>query len=179
MADAPKPSGLSIRRADARDVAAVLRLFDEAVAWFARIGNEAQWGTEPWSAQERRVVQIDEACAAPGAWIAEVPDAGVRGFLLLGDAMPYVPPATAPEIYVRVLIGSRDPRARGVGRALLAFADAEAERAGIDRLRVDCYGGGSGALVRFYESCGYVRSGVFDVDGWPGQVLERTLVPGA
>ncbi len=88
MADAPKPAGLTIRRADARDVAAVLRLFDEAVAWFARIGNEAQWGTEPWSAQERRVAQI-------------------------------------------------------------------------------------------YESCGYVRSGVFDVDGWPGQVLERKLVPGA
>jgi len=40
---------------------------------------------------------------------------------------------------------------------------------------VDCYAGGSGDLVRFYESCGYTRIAPFNVDGWPGMLLGRTL----
>jgi hypothetical protein len=29
--------------------------------------------------------------------------------------------------------------------------------------------------VRFYESAGFTRTEGFEVDGWPGQLLERTL----
>ena len=89
--------------------------------------------------------------------------------------MPYVASATEPELYVRLLIASRDPKARGVGKRLLAFADDQARYAQIHRLRVDCYGGGSGALISFYESCGYKRLNTFDVEGWPGQLLGRSL----
>lgn len=166
---------MRLRSAEAGDLDAVLGLFDDAVAWFVSNGNTEQWGADPWSGQERRITQVGDALRLPGARVAELPGAGVVGLLVLGEAMPYVPPAEEPEVYVRILIGSRDPRARGAGRALLAFADAEAERSGIDRLRVDCYAGGTGALVRFYESCGYERTVEFDVDGWPGQVLERRL----
>jgi len=74
-----------------------------------------------------------------------------------------------------VLAASRDARARGIGRRLLAFADSRARAAGVLSLRVDCYGGGSGALVRFYESCGYVRIAAFGVDDWPCQLLGRSL----
>ena len=168
---------ISIRHAGARDADAVLRLFDEAIAWFVAIGNTGQWGTEPFSAQPRQVERVRGWVAEPGAWIAEHPDAGVVGFLALGEATDYVPPATDPEVYVRVLIGSRDARAKGTGRSLLRFADDEARIAGVDRLRVDCYAGGTGDLVRFYESCGYRRTAVFTVGAWPGQVLERILPP--
>lgn len=89
--------------------------------------------------------------------------------------MPYVTPATEPELYVRLLVASRDTAARGVGRRLLAFADDQARLAGVQRLRVDCYGGDSGALIRFYESCGYKRLSPFALEGWPGQLLERRL----
>ncbi|WP_067536511.1 GNAT family N-acetyltransferase [Nocardia crassostreae] len=164
-----------IRRAEAADAPAVLHLFDEVIAWFVAIGNREQWGTEPWSTQESRVKRVTEACSLPGAWIAEHPRLGVCGALVLGEAMPYVPVATEPELYVRLLISSRDPGARGIGRRLLAFADNESRAAGLDRLRVDCYGGGTGALVRFYESCGYERLQHIDVEGWPCQVLGRTL----
>ncbi|MDR6867406.1 GNAT superfamily N-acetyltransferase [Microbacterium resistens] len=111
----------------------------------------------------------------PEAWVAVHHDVGVCGALVLGEAMPYVPQADRPELYVRLLISSRDSRARGVGRRLLRFADSRARSAGIGRLRLDCYAGGTGALVRFYESCGYVRSEAFDEEGWPGQVLTRSL----
>ncbi|GAA1449260.1 GNAT family N-acetyltransferase [Leifsonia poae] len=166
---------IRIRNAVPADAAAVLRLFDDAIAWFAEIGNDAQWGREPFSTQQRQVDRVTGWVAERGAWVAEHPEAGVVGALILGDATDYVPAATEPELYVKVLIGSRDPRARGVGRRLLAFADDEARAAGVDLLRVDCYAGGNGDLVRFYESCGYTRTDTFTVGEWPGQVLARRL----
>ena len=165
----------TIRPACPDDAAAVLRLFDEAIAWFVGMGNTGQWGTEPFSAQPRQVARVEGWVSEPGAWIAEHPGAGTAGFLALGEAVDYVPAATEPEVYVRVLIGSRDARAKGVGRLLLGFAEQQAREAGAVMLRVDCYAGGTGDLVRFYESCGYERTETFAVGEWPGQVLARRL----
>ncbi|CAB3907166.1 GNAT family N-acetyltransferase [Achromobacter sp. ACM04] len=172
---AKETNELTIRRARVEDAPAVLRIFDQVIAWFVSMGNEGQWGSEPWSTLPKRIAGVTEACALPGAWVAEDPEGGIHGALVLGASMPYVPAATEPEIYVRLLVASRDERARGLGRRLLAFADDQARAAGVDRLRVDCYGGGNGALARFYESCGYQRISTFDVNGWPGQLLGRTL----
>ncbi|MCF5051834.1 GNAT family N-acetyltransferase [Pseudomonas syringae] len=167
--------GLVIRRAGVADAPAVLQVFDEVIAWFVAIGNHAQWGTEPWSAVPRRVAQAEQACAMPGAWVVEDSEGRIHAALVLGEAMPYVPAATEPEVYVRWLIVGRDKRARGLGRRLLAFAEDRARAAGVSRLRVDCYAGGTGDLVRFYESCGYARLLTFDLEGWPGQLLGRSL----
>lgn len=164
-----------IRPARPADAAAVLRLFDAAITWFATIGNTGQWGTEPFSTQPRQVTRVGQWLAEPGGWIAEHPEAGVVGFLALGAATDYVPAATEPELYVRVLIGSRDPRAKGTGRLLLDVADEQARAAGVGMLRVDCYAGRSGDLVRFYVACGYEPAGAFTVGEWPGQVLQRRL----
>lgn len=170
---------LRIRRALPEDAAAVLGLFDEAIAWFARIGNVQQWGVEPASGQERWITRVEQWCASSDAWVAEHPAVGVCGALVLGEALEYVPAAVEPEVYVRALIGSRDPRAKGTGRRLLAFAEERAQGAGVGLIRVDCYAGGSGDLVRFYEACGYERDATFTVgdgtDAWPGQVLSRRV----
>ncbi|WP_369683796.1 GNAT family N-acetyltransferase [Pseudomonas costantinii] len=164
-----------IRRASVADAPAVLQVFDDVIAWFVSMGNQGQWGTEPWSASADRVARVSEACAMPDAWVVEAPGGRIRAALVLGEPMPYVPPATEPEVYVRLLIAARDDGVRGVGRRLLAFADDRARAMGVKRLRVDCYGGGTGALVGFYESCGYERIAAFDVEGWPGQLLGRRL----
>lgn len=164
-----------IRRASAADAPAVLQVADEVIAWFVGMGNTGQWGAEPWSGLPRRVAQVTQACAMPGAWVVEEAGGRIRAVLVLGEAMPYVPPATEPEVYVRLLIAARSTAVRGIGRRLMAFAEDRARAAGVERMRVDCYGGGSGALVRFYESCGYERISTFDVDGWPGQLLGRRL----
>lgn len=164
-----------IRRATVVDAPAVLQVFDEVIAWFVGMGNNAQWGAEPWSALPRRVAQVTQACATPDAWVVEAPGGRIVAALVLGEPMPYVPAATQPEVYVRLLIAARDTRARGLGRRLLAFADERARAEGVRYLRVDCYAGGTGALVRFYESCGYERLSTFDLDGWPGQLLGRHL----
>ena len=166
---------LVIRPASVADAPAVVQVFDEVIAWFVGMGNDGQWGTEPWSASPRRVAQVAEACAMPDAWVVAEPGGRIRAALVLGEPMPYVPPATEPEVYVRLLIVARDAPVRGLGRRLLAFAEARARAAGVSRLRVDCYAGGTGALVSFYESCGYERISVFNLEGWPGQLLGRSL----
>ena len=168
--------GVIFRQANQADAAAVLQLFDEAIEWFQTFGNGQQWGTDPWSTQDRQVARVREACELPGAWIAVHEQIGVCGALVLGEAMPYVPPADSTELYVRLLIASRHPLARGVGRALMSFAEAEARAAKVSQLRVDCYAGGSGSLVRFYESCGYELLLPFDEGDWPGQILIRHLI---
>lgn len=168
-------SNLIIRRASAADAPAVLQIVDEIIQWLVSIGNDKQWGAMPWSSQEQQRDKVIAACSLPGAWVVQAPDATLLAALVLGEAMPYVTPATEPELYVRLLVASRDTAARGVGRRLLAFADDQARLAGVHRLRVDCYGGVSGALIRFYESCGYKRLSPFALEGWPGQLLERRL----
>lgn len=152
-------------------------MFDEAIAWFISIGNTGQWGSEPFSSSPRRVDQVTAWCSGPGSWVAVDAQDAALAALVLGDAHDYVPRAEVPELYVKVLVASRAPGARGAGRRLMAFADGEAARAGVERLRVDCYAGGSGRLVEFYESCGYRRMQPFTVRDWPGQLLVKA-VPG-
>ncbi len=86
-------------------------------------------------------------------------------------AHAYVPPATEPEDYVLLLVS--DPAARGAGRHLLDESWSRVRARGVDRQRVDCYGGDDGKLVRFYESAGFTPTERFEVNGWPGQLLER------
>lgn len=167
----------AIRPAGPADAEAVLGLFDEAVAWMNAQGNTEQWGTVPWSELPKRRETVEGWCASPGAWIAETPAGRAGGFLAVGAPPAYAPPPPqpGPELYVGALVGSRAADARGYGRALLRHADALAVAAGIRELRVDCFAGRDGSLVRFYESAGYDRDATFHVGDWPGQVLTRTL----
>lgn len=50
-------------------------------------------------------------------------------------------------------------RGTGLGRRLMAAAEAEARRRGCDHARVDTY---SFQAPGFYEKCGYVRAGTLD-----------------
>lgn len=164
-----------IRGATPGDAAAVIGLFDEAIDWFVEIGNHGQWGTTHFSERPERVERVQGWCHEPGAWVAVDQQGLVGGALVLGTAHGYVPAATVPELYVKVLVASRRDPWRGTGRRLLEFAEREARAAGADQLRVDCYAGGTGDLVRYYESCGFVRTEPFSVGEWPGQILVKSL----
>jgi hypothetical protein len=82
------------------------------------------------------------------------------------------------ELFISVLITSRSPEAKGVGKRLLAHADIVAAENGVEQLRVDCFAGNGGALVRYHESSGFLKSDTYDNDGWRGQVLVRCLTGG-
>jgi GNAT superfamily N-acetyltransferase len=164
----------TLRVADPADTAAVLGLLDDAVVWLNSRGITEQWGTTSFSGDPKRVAAAEGWVRSGGGVVAER-DGVPAGALVLGAATPYVPPATEPELYVVLLVTGRDQSARGVGHRLLGVADEAARKLGVSLLRVDCYAGGDQALVRFYESAGYTRTHTFDVNGWPGQVLERRL----
>jgi hypothetical protein len=62
---------------------------------------------------------------------------------------------------------------------MLRHAREVAVERGIALLRVDCYAGNDGALVRYYEQQGFTATAEFTVQlpkgPWSGQVLEQRL----
>lgn len=169
------PQPTDPRPARASDLNAVLALFDETIEWFVSIGNTQQWGSEPFSSVPRHVERVRTTLALPGAWVAESAEGQVLAVLVLAAPEDDIPAATEPETFVRLLLSSRAPQARGWGRRLMAFAEQRARAAGHRLLRLDCFGGGDEALVRFYESCGLVRAERFMDGDWPVQIMTKRL----
>lgn len=98
------------------------------------------------------------------------------GALIIRDgAPPQVEPAAEPELYIGTLLTSRRHAGREIGARLLAHARSLAVERGLALVRVDCYRGGDGSLVWYYERNGFVRTHPFMVGDWPGQVLEQRL----
>ncbi|MEV8373177.1 GNAT family N-acetyltransferase [Kribbella sp. NPDC056861] len=171
-------SSLTIRRGGLDEVPAVLELLDKATEWLVARGRTDQWGTEAHSTNPRRVEQIRGFATDGGLWVAE--KAGrVVGALAVGDAMSYIPPAEEPELYIRLLVTDRASKGSGIGTELLDHARMLARGLGVELLRVDCYGGGDGALIRYYEKEGFTRGEPFGVQisdsEWPGQILFQRL----
>ena len=164
---------MTIRPGGPGDAKAVLDLFDEAVAWLVARGQTGRWGTEPFSAFERRIERVREWAGGEGLRIAEISGVPV-GALVLGSRPPWVEPAASPELYVEALVTSRSHAGQDIGAALIRRAVEETRAAGLTLLRVDCWAGAP-PLVAWYERQGFRRSGRFDVRGWIGQVFTMRL----
>jgi GNAT superfamily N-acetyltransferase len=129
-------------------------MFDEAVVWLTGRGSAGQWGTRPWSEIPERVETVRKL-AEEGLWIAEIDDT-TAGALAVGEtALDYAPPVDEHELYVRLLLTDREHSGRNVGGQLLDHARARARSLGISLVRVDCWSGGDGSLVRYYERQGF------------------------
>lgn len=84
---------------------------------------------------------------------------------------------------MHLLLTTRDPAYRGLGARLLEEAKKEARNRGIGLLRLSCYAGGDGGIVRTYEKMGFSRNPpevipVPDWGGgklWPKAVMEMDL----
>ncbi|MFD3400290.1 GNAT family N-acetyltransferase [Kribbella sp. NPDC058693] len=170
---------MTIRRAGPDDVPAVLGLLDGATEWLVARGQTEQWGTSPHSTSPRRVAQIAGFADDGELWVSEA-EGRIVGALAVGAAMEYVPAATEPELYVRLLVTDRASAGQNIGGELLDHARKLALDAGAHVMRVDCFAGGDGALVRYYEAQGFTRDVEFAVPrvnepDWPGQVLVQRL----
>jgi GNAT superfamily N-acetyltransferase len=170
---------MMIRRAGRDDVPAVLALLDGATEWLVARGRTGQWGTARHSTSPRRVSQVTGFAEDGGLWVAQTNDR-IIGALAVGTALDHVPPATEPELYVRLLVSDRACAGQNIGGVLLDHARDLARGAGVHLLRVDCFAGGDGALVRYYERQGFTRDVAFAVPrvnepDWPGQVLAQRL----
>jgi GNAT superfamily N-acetyltransferase len=164
------PAG-QLRLGSVADLDAVVALMDGAVEWLVGQGRTGQWGDQPWSASEVRVARLRSMIMDGELLLLEQEDRAVAALAHGPRPHDYVPAAGEPEDFVLLLVS--DPTARGTGRALLDAAWERARGAGLRLQRVDCYAGDDGKLVRFYESAGFTRTEPFEVNGWPGQLLER------
>ncbi|GFF54138.1 hypothetical protein IFM58399_09751 [Aspergillus lentulus] len=192
---------ITIVRGTVDAVPAVLHLLDTAVEWLASQDRVGQWGAAPFSENPQRAERLKEfATTGLGLWLAikgtdDTPMPGenrpsninpqtmngeapgiIIGAVAIGDRMPYVPPVSEPELYVRLLVTDRRWAGNNIGKRLLEHARDLANRAGVSLLRVDCYAGGDGKLIKYYESQGFKRSESLNLEGdWPCQVLAQRL----
>ncbi|MEC4574127.1 GNAT family N-acetyltransferase [Streptomyces virginiae] len=173
---------IRIRPGGPADAPALLDMLDSAVAWMNARGNTEQWGTVPYSRRPGGTERVRRYTTENTPYVAELDGVPVGALVLDSGPSPQLPiaPAGEPERYVRLLVSDRRHVGRGIGAALLAHAAEETRRAGVSLLRVDCWAGGGGELVAFYERSGFTPTDRFLSGDWPGQVLARRLdgVPG-
>ncbi|SEB88941.1 GNAT family N-acetyltransferase [Streptomyces melanosporofaciens] len=169
--------GIDVRPGSLADAPAILDMLDSAVAWMNARGNTEQWGTTPYSQKTGGVARVQRYTTENAPYIAELDGTPVGAMVLDSGPSPQVPiaPAGEPERYVRLLVSDRQRAGLGIGAALLAHAVEETRRAGVGLLRVDCWAGGGGELVAFYERNGFTTTDRFLSGSWPGQVLARRV----
>ena len=167
---------MRIRSGGREDVPLCLAFGDEAVAWMNARGNTQQWGTTGWTGDAKREEAFRKRADSGGMRILEEDDGTPLGAMVITETrQEYVPAVDERELYVNFLISSRAHSGRGIGRALIARAKQEAAERGIDLLRVDCWAGEDGNLVKVYESYGFRQVQEFKVGEWPGMLLAMRL----
>jgi GNAT superfamily N-acetyltransferase len=164
---------MRIREGGPADAAAVLALFDDAVAWLVARGQTGQWGSKPFSEIDARVAAAAEWAASGGLRMACEGDEAI-GAMVIGARPEWVSPAPEAERYITALVTARAHAGEDVGGELIRRAIKETRTAGIHLLRVDCWAGAPG-LVEWYERQGFRRTGTFTVRDWHGQVLSMEL----
>jgi GNAT superfamily N-acetyltransferase len=157
------------------DEPSLLRLFDEAVLWLTERGLSGQWGSRPWSERADTKARVARLARSPGLTVAEADDSLVGALEVTEESPWYAPVTDEPGLYVMILLTSRRFIGQGIGTALLDHARADCLVRELSLLRVDCWAGGQGQLVRYYESAGFTATEPFDRDGWPGQLLVQRL----
>jgi ribosomal protein S18 acetylase RimI-like enzyme len=168
---------MRVRSGGPEDFEAVLAIGDEAVAWMNARGNTMQWGAQPWTGNEKREQAIYYALLGEGARVVETDAGEVVGVLLATEqsSPTSAPEAGERELYINWLLTSRRHGGRGIGAMLIDDAKALAAERGIDLIRVDCWAGEDGNLVRVYEKYGFQRVRAFFRDQWPGMLLAMRL----
>jgi GNAT superfamily N-acetyltransferase len=167
------PRVVDIRTGTVADLPALLGLYDAAVAWLVAAGRPGQWGTVPFSAQPHLVAQFREAIDTGQMRVAEM-GTELAGAMWLGPAPRYAPPPDRSELYLHGLVVDRARIGEGIGRALIDYAIAESVNQNKERLRLDCWGGGGRALVRYYERAGFrIVEETALGNGWPAVFMVR------
>lgn len=161
---------LAIRRATPAEVDTVIRLLDEAAAWWAERGAAA-WKVGRWDR-----ASVESQIAAGHTFLAEDGDRVVGTFNLQWADRTLWPDAAEDAGYVHRLAVGRDGHGRGVGREMLAFAGRTARAAGKRFLRLDC-ACDSDALRSYYAAAGFTHRGDRMIAGatrsWCGALFEK------
>ena len=160
---------MNVRRAQPEDAGTVAELLDEATRWVNELGYE-QWPL-PFPRDELAAA-IDRA----EVFVMEDEGDAVATVTLLSEDRPYWGERPPDAFYVHKLAVRRDRSGRGIGAAIVAWANAEALEAGRDFLRLDCLRDNP-AIRDYYEHLGFEHRGDLILAGRPMSLYERAVRP--
>jgi acyl dehydratase/N-acetylglutamate synthase-like GNAT family acetyltransferase len=135
----PRSSDTAVRRAEDRDHAAIVRVVEAAFEGYTQtIGTRAA----PLTADYAQLIGSGQV------WVAEVGEA-IAGVIVLQPAETH--------LLVETLAITPLLQHRGIGRLLMGFAEAEAQRLGFGTLRLYTNAAMTSAIA-FYQRLGFVQT---------------------
>jgi len=158
---------VNVRRCQARDVAVVAGLLDEATVWVGERGYE-QWPL-PFPRDE-----LEAAVERGEVYVAEVDREVVATVTLLWDDPTYWGARPADAAYVHKLAVRRACAGRRIGSAIVEWADMTAAAAGRAFLRLDCLADNPG-IRSYYEQLGFEHHGDLVVNNRNVSIYERPV----
>ncbi|TML95286.1 MAG: GNAT family N-acetyltransferase [Actinobacteria bacterium] len=160
---------MNVRPAHREDENTVAELLDEATRWVGELGYE-QWPL-PFPRDE-----LAAAIARAEVYVVEDEGDAVATVTLLRDDPLYWGERPPDAVYVHKLAVRRDRSGRGIGAAIVAWANAEAVEAGRDFLRLDCLRDNPG-IRDYYEQLGFEHRGDLILGGRHMSLYERAVRP--
>ena len=159
---------MNVRRAQQEDAVTVAGLLDEATVWVNDLGF-SQWPL-PFPRD-----QLAAAIGRGEVYVVESEDGdGVATVSMLPDDPEYWGDQPPDAFYVHKLAVRRDQAGRGIGAAIVEWANAEAAEAGREFLRLDCLADNPG-IRDYYEDLGFEHRGDLVLDGRKMSLYERPV----
>jgi GNAT superfamily N-acetyltransferase len=159
---------VNVRRAHHEDAVTVAALLDEATVWVTDLGF-SQWPL-PFP-REQLAAAIDRG----EVYVVEAEDGeAVATVSMLLDDPEYWGVRPPDAVYVHKLAVRRDRAGRGIGAAIVEWANAEAAEAGREFLRLDCLGDNP-HIRDYYEDLGFQHRGDLVLDGRKMSLYERPV----
>jgi len=146
----------------------VAGLLDEATVWVNDLGF-SQWPL-PFPRD-----QLAGAIERGEVYVVESEDGeAVATVSMLPDDPLYWGDQPPDAFYVHKLAVRRDQAGRGIGAAIVEWANAEAAEAGREFLRLDCLADNPG-IRDYYEDLGFEHRGDLVLDGQKMSLYERPV----
>ena len=159
---------MNVRRAQPEDALTVAGLLDEATVWVNDLGF-SQWPL-PFP-RDQLAAAIDRG----EVYVVESEEGeGVATVSMLPDDPEYWGDQPPDAFYVHKLAVRRDQAGRGIGAAIVEWANAEAAEAGREFLRLDCLADNPG-IRDYYEDLGFEHRGDLVLDGRKMSLYERPV----
>jgi GNAT superfamily N-acetyltransferase len=159
---------VNVKRARHEDADTVAELLDEATTWVAELGFE-QWPL-PFPREE-----LAEAIDRGEVYVVEAEDGDpVATLALLRDDPTYWPDSPPDALYLHKFAVRRDRAGRGIGAAVVEWANAEAAEDGREFLRLDCLGDNP-SIRDYYEGLGFEHRGDLVLNGRKMSLYERPV----
>lgn len=167
MEDATLAARIEVRRAGSPELGVVVSILDEAAEWLVSRGIE-QW--EPGSFAGRIAERIERG----EMYLAEMHGQPFGTFALQWSDEETWGDVPDDAGYVHGLAIRREYAGRGLGRALLRWAENQVASSGGEYLRLDC-AAENRALNEYYERAGFEHRGRVVVRGLEVSLYEKKV----